>query len=206
VNQPRNLALDVSGNRVLFTDNDNSGANADALYAVDLTTGARTVVSSTTLGTGATFELPMDLVLDPAINPTRAIIANGSGSVQLPNLLAVSLANGNRSILVPSSGGAGGVPFTLPGPLFLDSVNSRLIATNIYPQHLFAVPLPAASRQLISGTYPGLLTVRGTGPPQLFANGLDVDVSNDVAFVSTANNVAVMAIDLVSGDRVLISH
>jgi hypothetical protein len=40
----------------------------------------------------------------------------------------------------------------------------------------------------------------------MFANGLDVDVANDVAFVATANNVAVMAIDLVSGDRVLISH
>ncbi len=206
VNQPRNLALDVAGNRVLFTDNDNSGANADVLYAVDLTTGVRSVISSTTVGTGTSFELPTDLVLEPAANPTRAIIANGAGNGQLPNLLAVSLANGNRSVLVPSSGGAGGVNFTLPGPLFLDSLNSRLIATNIYLPHLFAVPLPSASRQLVSGTNPGLLTVRGTGPTQQFASGLDVDVASDIAFVATANNRAVMAIDLISGDRVLISH
>jgi hypothetical protein len=48
--------------------------------------------------------------------------------------------------------------------------------------------------------------IRGNGPPQRSALGLEVDPSAAIAYLTQLDTCAVMAIDLISGDRILISH
>ena len=205
VNQPRNLQLDVGANRVYFTDNDNSATDNDALYAIDLGTSVRTTISNSSVGSGQRFALPTRFVLDPQTNATRALLAVGAGTGTSPAILQVNLATGNRSIAIPNSSGLG-IPFTLPGALVHDVANSRLLGINLGPpQHVFAAALPFSSRQLISGTNVDY-TVRGTGPLQHFASGMAVDLAAGIAFLVSADSLAVYAVDLSSGDRVYISR
>lgn len=205
VNQPRKLELDLGANRVYFTDNDNSATDNDALYAIDLGTGVRTTISSPTVGSGQRFAVPTSIVLDPASNATRALVAVSASSTTSPAILEVDLATGNRSIAVPNSAGVG-IPFTLPGTLVHDVANSRLLGINLgSPQHVFAASLPFSSRQLISGTNVDL-TVRGSGPLQHFAPAMAVDFAAGIAFLVSSDSGAVYAVDLASGDRVYISR
>jgi hypothetical protein len=71
---------------------------------------------------------------------------------------------------------------------------------------LVSMPLPTGTPQkTISG--PDLtLSMRGSGPAHMSATSIDVDPAAQVAYVPEVNTSAVMAIDLVSGDRVLISR
>ena len=207
VNQPRALVLDAAANRVLFIDNDNQLANADVLYAIDLATNNRTVVSSGSVGTSganANFALPTDLVLEPAVNPTRALIINAPGSGQRGNILAVNLANGDRSEFIAGYNVGIGPAITLGVSLFLDTPNQRLLGINSYPTFVFGVPLHAPVRQMISGTFPGTEVVTGTGVTR-FGSGLDVDTASGIAFTFSEDQ-SLMAIDLATGDRVLVSH
>ena len=202
VHNLRNMRLDAGGNRVLFTDDDLTVANDDALYAVNLTTQARTLISGLARGGGANFSAPTDFVLEPATNPGRVILVDTHPS----QLLSVDLATGNRSLFI-SNDGMPALP--LMGVLHLDPGGSRLLGVNLVPQHLFEIPLPvsdAQTRSLISGWLPGSNTMRGTGPLPHFPVGLDVHVAQGIAFVSAANSRALFAIDLVSGDRVMVSH
>ena len=202
VHSPRAIRLDAGGNRVLFTDDDFSVANDDALYAVNLATQARTLISGPARGGGAAFSVPTEFVLEPANSPSRAILVD----THPWQLLSVDLATGNRSPFI-SNDGTPSLPLT--GVLHLDPGGSRLLGANLYPMHLFEIPLPvtgAQARSLISGLLPGSNTIRGTGPIPLYPSGLDLDLANGIAFVSAASSRAIFAIDLVSGDRVIVSH
>jgi hypothetical protein len=57
----------------------------------------------------------------------------------------------------------------------------------------------------LSGTTPGTLAVSGTGMRGFGQGGLDVDFARNVAYTFADDN-SLMAIDLASGDRVLVSH
>ena len=201
VTQPRNLALDVAGNRVLFTNNDNVGSTR-SVYAVDLATGIRTTITGNGVGTGSDFGLPTAIVLEPAANPTRALVSDGGPANAI---VQVDLATGNRSVAIPGISGVGSA-FTLAGPLLLDAPNSRLIICNLgSPQKIIAAPLPFSSRSLISGTEIDF-TVRGTGPLQHYAPAMTANLVDGVIFLASSDSAAVYAIDMYSGDRVYISR
>ena len=93
---PRGIALDTTGTpRLLVVDD-----ILDAVVAVDLANGNRTVLSSglapNVTGTGPAIDNPQDLVVDTANN--RVLIANKPAL--MPNeLIAVSLTNGARNLL-----------------------------------------------------------------------------------------------------------
>jgi hypothetical protein len=70
---------------------------------------------------------------------------------------------------------------------------------------LFSVDLQSGSKQILSGADAGG-TVRGSGPLLGDIQALDVDVDNGVAFVTDFRSNAVIAVDIVTGERVLISH
>jgi hypothetical protein len=201
--QPRNLQLDVAANRVLFTNIDFSGPT-HGLYAVNLATSAITTVSSNNgVGSGTAFTGPAHLLLDPEVNPTRALIVDINPS----SFIQVNLANGARSPFIPVSGN----PSTpLIGPIYFDRANNEIYGLNLYPAHLYvsriAVGGGETSRAFLSGTNPSNNLTRGTGPAVDFGTGLVVDTTRSVAFVGESNMGAIMAIDLVSGDRVIIAR
>jgi hypothetical protein len=201
--QLRNLQLDAAGNRVLFTSVDFLGGTA-GLHSVNLATFAISPVSSNTgVGGGNPFTGPTRFLLDPEINPTRALLVDINPSA----FIQVNLANGDRAPFIPVNGN----PSTpLLGPIYFDRPNSQIYGLNIYPAHLYVSRIAAGggetSRAFLSGTNPSNNVTRGTGPAVDFGTGLVVDTTRNVAFAGESTMGAIMAIDLVSGDRVIIAR
>ena len=200
------MALDVAGNRMLFIENVPMMANSDSIYSVDLATGVRSTVSdNVSIGSGPGFGMPADLVLVPAANPTRAIVSNiGFGGPNGPNYLDVNLATGTRTIFAPASGSSVGLPAMVPTWMHLDTPNNRILAINSDPESLFSMPLNTAMRTLVSGVHGGTGALRGTGM-KTFGSAIEYDAVNGIAYTFGLEE-SLMAVDMVSGDRVQISH
>lgn len=201
---PRDLTLDAANNRVLVTDVA-TNLTAQALLAVDLITSSRTVLSDAGTGTGANFILPTGVVLDSVSNPgtPRALVSDG----QQAGLIAVNLVNGDRSMFSSSSPSFGfGIPFLLPSDSVLDTVNRNVLVTDLSHGNVISVSLASRNRFLISGRNAADESVLGSGPILSFPSALDADFTNGVAFVVSGNHAAVMAMDIVSGDRVMIAR
>jgi hypothetical protein len=201
VTGPAHLKLDVANNRVLFTDSDASGAG-DALYAIDLDSGARSVISSAGVGGGLPLGNFADFALDPATNPTRVLLSD----TDTRSYIAVDLASGNRTLFADWFSGGGGAEFNTPGLLLPDPANSRLLTTNGgYPANLFSIALPSLAQHLVSG--PDLITfaMKGAGPSAIPA-GIALDSDRQVVYATEQGGGALVAIDLVSGDRVIIGN
>jgi hypothetical protein len=199
---PQNLRLDAANNRVLFTDADYYGDD-DALYAVDLTTGARSVVSSGSVGSGPAIGLFKDFVLDTTVSPARVLLADAVEQ----RYLAVDPATGNRTtFLGPYLGTQGEHQFNSPGVLYLDAENSRLLAVNGgSPSNLFAVSLQDQAQRLVSGRDLMTRTLRGAGP-EAYYGGIAFDRDRNVVYASGGASGSLIAVDLVSGDRVIIGN
>jgi hypothetical protein len=84
----RDLEIDVAGGRLLAACN---GVGTEGLYAIDLASGNRTLISGQGVGTGTGFITPGGLVLDAP--GARCIVAQNSFPAWL---LSVDLATGDR--------------------------------------------------------------------------------------------------------------
>ncbi|MBW2465129.1 MAG: hypothetical protein JRH11_26000 [Deltaproteobacteria bacterium] len=78
------MTLDAASDRVLVCETE-----FDSIRAIDLTSGARMVISDGTTGTGTPFEHPVDITLDG----TRALVWDAVRN----KIVAVDLATGNRT-------------------------------------------------------------------------------------------------------------
>lgn len=192
---PRNLVLDAANDRVLFTSADPVG-DEDAVYAIDLDSGIRSTISSAGRGTGPAVGLFQDLALDESVNPARVILTEED------SILSIDIASGDRTVI------ASGLTDYVPGLLHHDVAGSRLIGlTSGAKATLYGVSLPGGAHQEISG--PSILgggTVRGLGPTVFRPTSLVVDTASGVAYVTDSMGNSVLAIDLVSGDRVVIGN
>ena len=194
---PKKMALDVANNRIVFTNDEVSPAVADGLYAMDISTGITTTISDGSHA-GPALGNASYVVLEPAVNPTRALVADRSQS----RILAVDLATGTRTVFDTLIDGHA-------GPMLVDSVNSRLLVNIVdTPESLVTVPLriDGSSRLLITGASPVSGLVRGGGPPQLAVKSFDVDVANDVAYLFSDGNRSLIAVDMLSGDRIVLER
>ncbi len=192
--QLRNMTLDAAGNRVLVTD-----AGLDAVFALHLGTGSRTVMSDAGQGSGSAFNVPTTLVFDNASAAApRTIVADA----QLLGLLSVS-TTGDRSAFAATGGS---LNIALPGDLVLDATNQRLLMTDLGHKNLMSVNLANGSRLRLSGASLNDNTVAGGGPSLEYPSAMDVDLPGNVAYVVSADRQAVIAVDLVTGDRVIVSH
>ena len=202
VGDPRSLKLDAANNRVLFTNSDLAGDD-DALYAIDLATGTRSTISSDSVGGGRAVGQFADFTIDPSSNPARVLLSD----IGLREIVEVNLASGQRTTVADLMNSGGTLQFNTPGLLYHDAANSRLIATNGgSPTNLFTMALPSVTQTLVSG--PALMThePRGAGPELFTAMGMAVDRSRGVVYVTDVARGSIMAIDLVSGDRVVIAN
>jgi hypothetical protein len=191
------MSLDVVNNRIVFTNDELSSVVPDGLYAIDLATGITSTLSNGS-HSGPTLGNASYVVLEPATNPTRALVADKSQ----PRILAVDLATGARTVFDTLIAGRA-------GPMLVDSARSRLyVAITDAPSSLVTVPLriDGSSRLVISGANPVSGLVHGGGPPQLAVTSFDVDAANDVAYVYSSGSRMLMAIDMESGDRIVIER
>jgi hypothetical protein len=202
VTYPRTLKLDAANGRAYFSNTDPTG---EILYSIDLTQqpATRSIVSGATRGAGPALERASNFVLEPAENPTRAILADeGPGG-----LFSVDLASGDRSEFL--------APFAedpLPGSSvisasYLDTSFSRILGVRAgTTSALLSIPLSGVTPQVVSGDDPVAAARHGTGPVPYGCMALDVDPTDRVSYLACPWTSSIMAIDLVSGDRVVIAR
>ncbi|MCP4409047.1 MAG: hypothetical protein GY807_15075, partial [Gammaproteobacteria bacterium] len=191
---PNAFALDSDNNRALVVDGGFVGLQA--LLAVDLGSGERTVISNDTTGAGPAFSGPEGVALDGDNN--RALVVDFS----LDALLAVDLGSGERTVISNDTTGAGPA-FSGPVNVALDSDNNRALVVDseaVGVGALLAVDLGSGERTVISND------TTGAGPAFSNPEGVALDGDNNRALVLDTGLDALLAVDLPSGDRVIVSQ
>jgi sugar lactone lactonase YvrE len=185
---PQEMALDALGMRLLVTERDER-----AVKAVDLVSGARSIVSSNTVPNAATpFATPLGVIVD-APN-ARALVAS-SGFGPGSSVLAMSLATGQRSVVAANTSG------TLTGPrlLALDAARNRVLVVDELWQTLYAA-------DLTTGAIGGVTDLDDPVNPIDAAYGLGHDSAKQIAYLVEGHYAAILAVDLVTGQRAFLSH
>jgi hypothetical protein len=184
----RKFTIDASNNRAVIPD-----ASANAIYLVDLDSGDRTIVSSNaSVGSGPLFGQPTDVAVD--LPNDRILVMDVTAG-----LIAVDLANGNRSVISNAATGAGPL-LSQPSGVALDEDGNRVIVADYGLPAIIAINLATGDRNVISDN---------TG----IGSGTNFFVPYDISFEKEANRVLVvdygvdilMAVDLDTGDRTSVS-
>ncbi|MEH6347728.1 MAG: Ig-like domain-containing protein [Bermanella sp.] len=196
---PDSIVHDIDKNRVLITDR-----NLKALLAVDLSSGNRTVLSNENTGDGLNFNWPQSVALNTLTN--RGLIIDSN----LDALIEVNLSNGDRIVISDNNGVGNGLEFGTPIKAVFDAINNRVLILDVGWGVLLGVDLETGDRTVLSGiplAAPFPLT--GAGPGFTNPKSLTLDVANNRVLVINATNYTpdlLMAVDLVTGDRTVISE
>lgn len=189
---------DPANNRALVTD-----IFLDAVIAIDLSTGARTVLSdATTPDASNAFISPDGIVVDQVIDPVsnqannRALVVDSG----LDAIVAVDLNTGARTILSGATIPNAMNPFSAPTGIAIDAANNRALVTDRALAAVIAVDLTTGERTIFSAATIPDSTNRFTTP-----DGIVVDAANNRALVVERSQTAVLAVDLTTGVRTLIS-
>jgi DNA-binding beta-propeller fold protein YncE len=185
------IALEAASDRVLACE-------SPELYSIDLKTGHRQLISAEYRGSGPLLSAE-GVALDTARD--RVLVAGGSpGAVHV-----VSLTTGDRTVLASETKGAGPV-LVRPRSIAYDGARSRALVLHEIPE-LLAVDLATGDRSTISSS------TRGTGPEfgTLFPGvgalyKVAVDEATGTALVVDTTKEALFVVELVSGDRVILSQ
>jgi hypothetical protein len=192
---PSDITLDTSSNpaRALVVS-----FSLKAVFAVDLVTGDRTVLSDQSTGSGPLFSSPLDITLDTSTSPARALVTDSNFVVS--RVLAVDLATGDRSVLSDASTGSG-TAFVTPRGIELDTSTNpaRALVTDLDLGAVFAVDLATGDRSVLSG--PG----NGTGPTLGRPFDITVDVTNKRA-VFIDNGLLMLELSAGTGERAFFSN
>ncbi|MEO8063248.1 MAG: hypothetical protein ABI821_10935 [Pseudomonadota bacterium] len=162
---------------------------ADAIFAVDFATGARTVLSSASVGTGTAMEGPAGLALDPATS--RLFVGDNATSPYVGRVFQVNLANGNRTTIVapPSSG-----TFKSIFNLRYDTANDRLLVPQ-FPSSVSQVPLNAPAVNRLSDSFVG------TGAALTSLSSLILDPRTVAPTLLATTTGLVVRVNSLTGDR-----
>jgi hypothetical protein len=180
------LAMDEANDRVLI-------ANDGSLYAVDLKTGTRSVLSSSTKGTGVALSWVTSVALDAAHN--RAFVAERLTRA----IVEIDLATGTRSVLSSSSVGSG-VALSSPETLIYDSAATRLLIADQGLEALIAVNVTTGARTVVSDSE------HGSGPKFSIFWGLVLMADGQHALTVQTSQQALIKVDLSTGDRSLVTY
>ena len=182
----KGIILDAANNRLLVTD-----SGKQAIIAVALNTGARTLISdNTTEVATSTFDLssPRYIGLDAANN--RALVLDGA------NLIAVSLANGARTILSNASI-ASDIELSSQSDLTIDIAGNRALVADLNRNSVIAVDLDTGVRTVLVDKSTAVEGDNGFSKPL----GIDIDPLNNRIILVDWWSRTVNAADLTSGTR-----
>jgi outer membrane protein assembly factor BamB len=170
------LVLDEPNGRVLVPVH-------QALLAIELATGARSVVSDEHHGSGPSFSDPADLCLDAASG--RVFVTNRTPAA----LFSIEMLSGARTLISDSSTG-GGPQFgaEISGAAF-DAETARIFVLDASAGRLFAVEPVTGERTVIADS--------SSAASLVGADAVDLDLGGRIAYVSTLHRV--IAIDLATG-------
>jgi len=175
------IFYDPGSNQSYVADTD-----ANALIRVDMATGKRRVVSDG--DENSSFKLTSlqgGLVVDVAGGRALAITFGN-------DLFAIDLTSGARSGFASEGKEA-------HSDIALDRSHRRVIVTTPYKDSLAAIDLDSQNRTILSSAN------IGSGPAFEHPYRLSLDEKNQVAYVVDRDLAAVFAVDLQTGDRVVMS-
>jgi Bacterial Ig domain/Cadherin domain/PQQ-like domain len=187
LSQLESIVLDSANNRALLLD-----SGLDALVAIDLDSGDRSILSDDNTGAGTNLIIPVAIELDSANN--RALVVDSS----LDALIAIDLASGNRTTLSDASTGSGS-NLSIPNGIALDSANNRALVVDRVLDALIAIDLASGNRTILSDVS------TGSGSNLSSPRAVALDSANNRALVVDSGLNALIAIDLASGNRTILS-
>lgn len=187
---PIGIAMDAANGRALVAD-----STLDAVVAMDLTTGSRTIISDalTPDATNA-FIGPIGITLDEATG--RALVADRF----LRAVVAVDPATGARTILSDATTPDAANPFRSPVAIALDTANGRALVVDIGSRAVVAVDMLTGARTILSDALTPDATNAFRGPI-----GITLDEASGRALVVDNILDAVVALDLATGARTILS-
>ena len=187
------VQFDAANNRALITD---SGLNA--VFGVNLATGARTVLSSPTVGTGPNTQSVRDIEYDPATN-CAYVVANLTASTEIA-VYSIDLNTGNRLILSDTTHGTG-TNFSFPLGIAINAASNELFVMDTNLRAVFSVDMTTGNRTIVSQN--GVL---GVGIDFFSGWDIEYDAANNRVLVVDLSLDALIGVDLATGDRTLISR
>ena len=217
----RALAVDAANNRLLV-------AQRGGLVAVDLDSGDRTLISTgdgsgeTDIGTGPAIRAPISVALDDQNNRLLVLLFNIDDE-ELGSLISVDLSSGDRSVISDPATGSGNI-LRIPVSVALDAANNRALVLDSalgfsidqVPPSIVAVDLSSGNRSVLSGNDRGPDGEFNSGDDQLIGGGSPFnptsapadaafDAEQGILYVTDQNTGSLIAVDVDSGDRVLVS-
>ncbi|MHC4958129.1 MAG: hypothetical protein ACYTGN_07110 [Planctomycetota bacterium] len=175
---PRDVQFDPVSRLAFVVD-----TSLAALLAIDLANGNRALVSGLGRGGGPTFMTPRAVAVD-APNELFLVADTGNGTV-----FQVDLATGTRSAFGPS-----GSAVSNTTGLVLDRAQSLLLLTDTVLDGVVAID-----------TVTGTVSIDGTGPSMPSPEAIRYDAVAGRMFVVDSAMGALMAVEPVSRDRVIVS-
>jgi DNA-binding beta-propeller fold protein YncE len=189
---PGAITMNPAGNQAVVAD-----VLTDALLAVDLTTGERTVIADDNTGLGGDFVRLGRLAVNAAGDTVFAV------DVQQATVVAIDIATGDRAVLSGNGAGAG-EDMQFPFGLALDEVNRHVLVGDDGSGMLLAVDMDNGSRTVLSGVDSGG-TPHGQGPDLGAIAAIAFDAQDNRVLVADPELPALLAVDLATGDRGILS-
>jgi hypothetical protein len=193
------MALDTDGNRVIVGLMPANGAGS--IEAMDITSGALTTLASLSVGGGPPMYQIGAVAAVPSTFGTTARVLVATDN----NLLAVN-GQGDRNFIAAGANIGSGPTLITIGDMVVDFPRNRALVVGATEQAMQWVDLTSGNRTMASGRNPDSQALTGAGPP-IFGHPtrLAADFESNIAYV-TVMQTAILAVDLDSGDRVIMSR
>lgn len=190
------IALDSNNNRALVVDH-----SLEAIIAVDLLTGIRTIMSdATTPDANTPFSAPGDIVLDTANNRALVVEDLDDPTSDHDPIIAVDLTTGARTVLSDCTSSNSTAQLYSPEGLLLDTIRNRVLVSDYNYKAIIAVDLTSGVCTLMSGP-----AMPNTNVPLSDPIKMTLDSVNSRVLVADAETQSIIAVDVVSGARTLLS-
>jgi hypothetical protein len=185
ISQIGSTGIDLANKQLLIADSD-----LDILISVDLQTGERDVFISNGVGTGRLMVAPRELVVDS--NNNRAYVLDDGGNGP-ENILAIDLNTGDRTSIADINHQYN----VSVDDIILDSQAQQLYV--FINNEILKVDIQLQTVDVVSSNSVG------TGPDIESISGGVLDAANHRLIVTDSGMNSVLAIDLTSGERSVIS-
>jgi hypothetical protein len=194
------MAPDFDNNRVIVGLRRPSGGSG-SIVAMDLTTGGLTTLASLSVGNGPPMYQIGAVAAVPSTFGTTARVLVGTDD----NLLAVN-GQGDRSFISAAANIGSGPAMVRIDDMVVDFPGNRALVASGLSQAMQWVDLTTGNRTMVTGRNPSDQSVVGSGPA-LFGRPvhLATDLEANIAYVTSMQTI-ILAVDLESGDRVILSR
>ncbi len=190
------IVLDSTNNRALVTDRDDEGYLV--LLAVDLTSGARTLISDNSSQGATSITHAWGIVLDSESNRTLAVSYYEEGPAAI---VAIDITTGNQTVLSGEVNAGSTISFVDPLGITLDKDNNRALLTDSELNVVIAMDLTTGARTSFFSNETPNANHLFDGPERII-----LDANNNRALVTDSDLGAVLAIDLNTGERTVLSN